>query len=85
MLKNNFKTGSVSRLVADLGYALGSFPINDPTTPSLVSEAGLPDMGPLKYSVQGLSMQPRNQNDTRALNCHIQLGHCINATQRLLR
>jgi hypothetical protein len=85
MLKNNFKVGSASRLFANLGYTLGSFPINDPTTPSLVSDAGLPDMGPLKYAVQGLSMQPRNHNESRALNCHVQLGHCINSTQRLLR
>jgi hypothetical protein len=85
MLKSNFKTGAVSSLFANLGYALGSFPINDPTTPSLVSDAGVPGMGHLKYAVQGLSMQPANHNEARALNCHVQLGHCINATQRLLR
>lgn len=85
MLKRNFRTGSISRFIAGLGYALGRFPINDPTTPSLAADVSLPDMGPLKYAVQGLSMQPKNPNESRSLNCHIQLGHCINSTQRLLR
>ena len=85
MLKRNFRTSCISRFIAGLGHALGRFPINDPTTPSLVSDAGVPDMGALKYAVKGLSMLPKSPNESRAFNCHVQLGHCINNTQRLLR
>lgn len=85
MLKMNFTTGSFSKLIAGLGHMLGRFPINDPTTPALAADIAFPDMGPLKYAVQGLSLNPSNPNEVRSLNCHIQLGHCINSTQRLLR
>lgn len=85
MLKRNFKTGSISKFIAGLSHALGRLPINDPTTPSLTAEMSLPDMGPLKYAVQGFSALPKNPNESRSLNCHAQIGHCINSTQRLLK
>lgn len=85
MLKGNFTTGSFSKFLAGLSHLIGRFPINDPTTPNLAADIVIPDMGPLKYAVQGLSMSPSNPNEHRSLNCHIQLGHCINNAQRLFR
>lgn len=85
MLKRTFKPGKISRIIADLSHMVGSIPLNDPTTPSLSADLEAPMMGSLKYAVHGLTMQSRNENERRSLNCHISTGRCINALQTLMR
>lgn len=85
MLNRTVYPGPISRMIGGLGHLAGNFPLNDPTTPSLVAEAGVPTMGHLQYAVHGLSMEPKNANETRALNCYFHIGHCLNSVQRTLQ
>lgn len=85
MLKRIQSVGFLSKMVADVTKAMGSIPLNDPTTPSLSAGLEVPRMGALKYQVQGLSMEPESQNEVRSLNCHVSIGNCINALQPLMR
>jgi hypothetical protein len=85
MLKKNIQPGRISRLVADLSHMVGGIPLNDPTTPDLRADLEAPMMGALRYAVRGLTMQTRNENERRALNCHVSTGVCINALQSLMR
>lgn len=85
MLKRTSSPNALSRALSALGLAFGRFPLNDPTTPDLAADMGMPSVGFLKYAVQGMSMQPSNPNESRALNCHVQVGHCINAVQASLK
>lgn len=85
MLKKTVDAGSLSRLVAKATNIMNGFVINDPTTPDLVANAPLPSMGPLKYAVQGMTVDPKNANERRALNCHVAIGNCINAVQASLK
>lgn len=85
MLDKPFSPGPVSKIIGSLDHIANNFPINDPTTPELVSEVGLPSVGKLSYAVQGLSMEPKNANENRALNCHFHIGHCLNTAQRMMQ
>lgn len=85
MFKKTIEAGSLSRIGAQVHNFMNGFVINDPTTPDLVSNAPIPAMGPLKYAVQGVSTNPKNLVERRALNCHITLGDCINAVQALAK
>lgn len=85
MLKKTTEAGRLAKIRAELVNMVGGFVINDPTTPDLVANVQPPAIGALKYSVQGLSPQPKNASERRALNCHISVGSCINAIQALLK
>lgn len=84
MLKKTVKPGSVSKIVAGLNHMAGHIPLNDPTTPDLKAELGMPPMGALQYAVQGFNSEPRNPNEARSLNCHVCVGSCINSLQSLM-
>jgi hypothetical protein len=61
---------------------MGLFCANDPTTPDLVFQNEIPQVGLLKYAVRGMTPAPKNQKDSRALNCHIAVGNCLNMMQK---
>lgn len=85
MFKKTVEAGSLSKIRAQLNNLMNGFVINDPTTPDLVSNITIPAMGPLKYTVQGVSMNPMNANEKRALNCYVAIGDCINAIQAIAK
>lgn len=81
MLKKIANLGCFSRMLADATNFWGSFLINDPTTPELVANVPVPMMGKLRYLVKGLSLEPKNDAEKRALNCYVSMGNCINNIQ----
>lgn len=85
MLKKTVEVGGFSRLRAQAADIMNGFMINDPTTPQLILDAPIPSMGFLKYAVQDLSMDPKNEKERKALNCFITIGNCINAVQELTK
>jgi len=84
MIERNLRPGLFSRVISSLGNLTSRISINDPTTPSLSMDLPLPTMGSLKYSVRDFSESPRNSQESRALNCHVTLGNCINAVQSMM-
>lgn len=84
MLKKFSLPGRFSRLIAQANDFVGSFLINDPTTPDLVSNESVPPMGRLRYVVKGMSPSPNNEAEKRALNCYVSMGNCINNIQSRL-
>ena len=61
--------------------SLIKYPINDPTTPDLTADLVMPKVGLLKYAVKGMTPAPKNRDETRALNCHVSMGNCIEQIQ----
>ncbi len=84
MLKKFSAPGRLSRIIAQAADFMGNFVINDPTTPDLISNESVPSMGRLRYVVKGMSLEPKNDAEKRALNCYIALGNCINNIQKLM-
>ena len=60
----------------------GGYLINDPTTPDLSESMAMPTKGLLDYAVSGLSPEPSNSHEKRALNCHFLIGNCLNELQK---
>lgn len=85
MLKKTVAPGNLSKIIAQATNVMNGFVINDPTTPDLVANVPLPSLGHLKYAVQGMTVNPKNANENKALNCHVAIGDCINAVQVALK
>ena len=60
---------------------LGSYLLNDPTTPDLSAIMPTPPNGILKFSVNDMSDKPSTAAQKRAANCNVVIGNCINNVQ----
>lgn len=74
--------GFIKKCMAQVAHLTGSFYANDPTTPDLIINGRIPQPGLLKYEVRGMSLSPKNMNESRSLNCHIVTGNCIEMMQK---
>lgn len=84
MLKKLQKPGSISVAIAKIENFIGRFPLNDPTTPHIFANKPTPEMGPLKYAVDGMGSSSGSASALRAMNCHFHIGHCLNSLQALI-
>jgi hypothetical protein len=85
MFKKMFELSSFERIHTNIARFLGKYTINDPTTPSLVEDMTFPKSGLLKYGVKGFNPVPKNEDEVRAVNCHISVGNCIEKVQNQLK
>lgn len=69
-------------MLDSLAALMGIFNANDPTTPDLILNSELPQVGQLKYAVRGMTPMPKSKSESRALGCHIMVGNCLNMLQK---
>lgn len=84
MLKKLQRPGSISAAIAKIENFISRFPLNDPTTPHIFANKSPPEMGSLKYAVEGMESLNGSASALRAMNCYFHIGHCLNSLQALM-